>query len=141
MATNNSNGDSDAFVFGYEHQDGLMPAQAHAHDLKCELEAQKKILLEMEMKDSEERAAVVEDGTTGCSFGDGSEGPSAGSEEGPVAHDIEHELKMQSKIVWKGNGHFAERKWLFTDVNGNAVVAPAEISPERPLIVHTTKSQ
>jgi hypothetical protein len=39
----------------------------------------------------------------------------------------------------KGNDHFAERKWLFTDVNGNAVGAPVEISPERPLIVHTTK--
>ena len=49
MATNNSNGDSAAFVFGYQYQDGLLiPTQVivvvHAYDLKCELEAQKKFL-------------------------------------------------------------------------------------------------
>jgi hypothetical protein len=139
MATNNSNGDSAASAFGYQYQDGLVPTQVHAYDLKYEHEAQKKILLEMEMKDSEEHAAVIEDGTTGYLFGDGSEGPSAGNEEGPFAYDIEYELKMQSEIVWKENGHFTERKWLFTDVDGNVVGAPVEISLERPLIVHTTK--
>jgi hypothetical protein len=139
METHNSNGDSATSVFGYQYQDGVVPTRVHAYDLKYEHEAQKTILLEMEKKDREEHAAVVEDGATGYLFGDGSEGPSVGIEEGPFAYDIEYELKMQSEIVWKGNGHFTERKWLFTDVNGNIVSAPVEISPERPLIVHTTK--
>lgn len=46
---------------------------------------------------------MVEAGTTGYLFGGGSEGPSAGNEEGPLAYDIEYELKMQSEIVREGN--------------------------------------
>lgn len=50
MATNNSNGDSAATVFGYQYQDGLVPTQVHAYDFKYEHEAQKKIRLEMKKR-------------------------------------------------------------------------------------------
>ena len=43
------------------------------------------------MKDSVENAAVVQDGTVGYLFGDGSEGPSAGNEEGLFAYNINYD--------------------------------------------------
>lgn len=122
MAENSSNGGA-VYGFGYQYQDGVVPGRALAYDSKYEHEAQKKILLEMEKKDNEEGRRGVEGVTLGYLFGDGSEGPAVGP-EGPLACDIEYERKKQSEILWKGNG---QRKWLFTDADGN-VCAPAEIS-------------
>ena len=50
-----------------------------------------EISSEVKMKDSVENAAVVQDGTVGYLFGDGSEGPSAGNEEGLFAYNINYD--------------------------------------------------